>query len=104
MIGVIGPADSTALVKTVAAETGLAETLIVMSYQEPLETSKLVHKLSDICPVILFTGRLPYSLAVSSGFHEAGFEYIPHEGTDLFRVLNVLTLSESYRGRIPRLS
>jgi hypothetical protein len=104
LIGVIGPADSTALVSTVAAEMGLAGTLVVAPYQAPSETGSLVHKLSEFCPVVLFTGRLPYSLAVSAGFHATGFEYIPHEGMDLFRVLNILALSERYRGRIPRLS
>jgi hypothetical protein len=54
--------------------------------------------------VILFTGRLPYSLAVAQGFDSSGFEYIPHEGTDLFRALNMMALSETYRGSIPRLS
>jgi len=104
LIGVIGPPDSTHLVRAVAPEMGLGETLAITPYKSPDETGSLVHRLGELCPVIVFTGRLPYRMAVSAGFPTAGFEYIPHEGTDLFRILNILALSEHYQGRIPRLS
>jgi len=104
LIGVIGPADSVALLRTVAAELGLMGTLAIASYGSPDQTGRLVRKLNEFCPVIVFTGRLPYRLAIAEGLYSTGFEYIPHEGTDLFRVLNILATSKRYRGRIPKLS
>lgn len=104
MIGLIGPGDSIALVKAVAEGLGLAPAVLAAAYQSPGETEQHVRSLGEVCPVILFTGPLPYSLAVAAGFEPTAFEYISYEGTDLFRVLTALALSPSYLGRIPRLS
>ena len=104
MIGVVGPDDTVAMIERVAEEIGLDSILVVAKYKSPHETAELVRALQPVCPVILFSGRLPYRLAVSAGFAPDNLDYIPHEGTDLFRALALVALSKEYTGQIPKFS
>jgi hypothetical protein len=66
------------------------------------EAPTLARELDRVCQVLLFTGRVPYSLAQASGNLSAALRYVPHSGADLYRTL-VLLLRE-HRGDLPRIS
>jgi hypothetical protein len=102
MIGVVGAPDSVSLVQQVADELELGEPLVTRTYEAPEEALQLAEELDLVSDVILFTGRLPYLIALASGSHRARLQYVPHEGTDLYRTLAGILL-ESKRG-LPRLS
>ncbi|WP_146991906.1 hypothetical protein [Bradyrhizobium macuxiense] len=104
MIGVVGPDDTVAMIERVAEEIGLNSILVVAKYKSPRETAELVRALQPVCPVILFSGRLPYRLAISAGFAPDNLDYIPHEGTDLFRALALVALGKGYTGQFPKFS
>jgi len=102
VIGVVGAPDSVSLVEDVAAELELSVPLIARPYESPDEAAGLAQELDLSSDVILFTGRLPYLIASASGTHRARLQYVPHEGTDLYRTLARILL-ESGTG-LPRLS
>lgn len=102
MIGIIGPADSVALAESVAAEQGLGDQVVGRAYSRVEEAPALARELDRICQVLLFTGRVPYSLARAHGHLAATMRYVPHSGADLYRTL-VLLLRE-HRGDLPRIS
>jgi len=104
VIGIVGPNDTADMIDRVAKEIGLNSALVVSKYKTPRETPDLVRTLLPVCSVILFSGRLPYRIARSAGFAPDNLDYIPHEGTDLFRSLALIALSDKYKGRIPKLS
>ena len=99
MIGIIGSADSVALVSQVASEMGLAEGLIARAYTNPEEAPAYARELDSVCSVILFTGQVPHDLANNSATLTAATDYIPHSGADLYRMLVVL--ARQYGGRLP---
>jgi len=102
MIGVIGPADSTALALSVAAEVGLADVVVGRSYASVETSLGLARELDRVCQVLLFTGRVPYALARASDSLGATLRYVPHSGADLYRTL--VHLLRAYRGELPRVS
>lgn len=104
MIGVVGPDDTVELIKRVARESGLGQVLVTATYTVPEETPRLVGALLRVCPVILFSGRLPYRLALAAGFPQDRLDFIQHEGTDLFRTLALVALGSDRIGHIPRFS
>jgi hypothetical protein len=104
MIGLIGPLDSVDLVLKVARELEYAALLIPRAYHHVEEAVDIALDIEPLCSVILFTGRVPYVAAVASGLLTVRTEYIPHEGTDLYRAIAALLLSPEYRGALPRIS
>jgi len=102
VIGVVGAPDSVSLLQQVADELELDEPLVTRTYQAPEEALELANELDVVSHVVLFTGRLPYLIALASGSLRARLQYVPHEGTDLYRTLAGILL-ESGRG-LPRLS
>jgi hypothetical protein len=102
VIGVIGAADSVPLVEDVATELELAEPLVTRAYESPEDAGRLADELDLVSDVILFTGRLPYLIVSSTGSHRARLQYVPHEGTDLYRTLARILL-DAGRG-LPSLS
>ncbi|AWK85372.1 hypothetical protein [Azospirillum thermophilum] len=104
MIGVVGPDDTVELIKRVARESGLGQVLVTATYAVPEDTPRLVGALLRVCAVILFSGRLPYRLALAAGFPQDRLDFIQHEGTDLFRTLALVALGSDRVGHIPRFS
>ena len=102
VIGVIGPADSTALAVAVAAEEGLADQVVGRAYGSVEEALGLAVELDRVCQVLLFTGRVPYALARASEELAAALRYVPHSGADLYRTL--VHLLREFRGELPRIS
>lgn len=102
MIGVIGPADSVALALSVATERGLADQVVGRSYRSVDEAPALARELDRVCQVLLFTGRVPYSVARASGRLSASLRFVPHSGADLYRTL--VGLLRERRGELPRIS
>jgi hypothetical protein len=102
VIGVVGAPDSVTLVEEVAAELDLDEPLVTRPYTSLEEAAELAAELDAVSDVILFTGRLPYLIAEAAGSYRARLQYVPHEGTDLYRTLAGILL-ESGSG-LPQLS
>jgi hypothetical protein len=101
LIGVIGPLDSVDLVIQTAAELELGDLLLTRVYEEPAEAVDLALELDDACGVLLFTGWVPYRLALRSDSLRARLQHIPHDGTDLFRTLAALLMKSP---TVPRFS
>ena len=102
MIGIIGPEDSIRLVQEVAAGEGRAEEVSVRTYTDPEQAPELARELDDLCQVLLFTGRIPYSFAAAAGGLRAEIDYIRHAGIDLYRTLSRMLLAGA--GQLPRVS
>ncbi|AEB44753.1 hypothetical protein [Micromonospora maris] len=102
MIGIIGPEDSIRLVQEVAAGEGRAEEVSVRTYTDPEQAPELARELDDVCQVLLFTGRIPYSFAAAAGGLRAEIDYIRHAGIDLYRTLSRMLLAGA--GQLPRVS
>jgi hypothetical protein len=78
--------------------------LIPRSYDTPKEAIGLAQELRLLCSVLLFTGRVPFVMASAAGSGARRTDYIPHEGTDLYRAIAGLLLVPAHRGRLPRLT
>lgn len=101
MIGVIGPADSVRLALAVAADDGLAESVMGRPYSSPDEAPSVARDLDQICQVLLFTGRYPYAQSDRRDELTAATRHVPHAGADLYAVI-VRLLRE--HGHMPRVS
>jgi hypothetical protein len=104
MIGLIGPVDSVELFLKVAREMRLDSAMVARSYKTAEEAIELAQELRPLCSVLLFTGRVPFAIAAAAGSGALRTDYIPHEGTDLYRAIAGLLLAPAHRGRLPRLS
>lgn len=103
MIGIIGPHDSIDQVVDVASEMNADSVLVTRTYSDPEDAVPLARELDGICDVILFTGRLPYSIvAGQSDKWQAELHFIPHTGTDLYRMLTRVLIK--WKGVLPRTS
>jgi hypothetical protein len=102
MIGVVGPPDSVKLAQLVAHEEGHDQDLQVRAYSRPEDAAQLAQEIDDACQVILFTGRVPYSLARSSASLRAETQFISHSGADLYRTLARILIDR--HGVMPRVS
>jgi len=102
MIGVIGPPDSTELALSVAAEEGLAASVIGRAYANVTEAPVLAAEFDRVCQVILFTGRVPYALGLGVEGLRATLQFVPHSGADLYRTL--VQLLREFQGVLPRVS
>ncbi len=102
MIGIVGPADSTALVLAVARDEGIDHEVLARHYRRVEEAQPIAAELDQVCQVILFTGRVPYALAAAGGPYRATLQYVPHSGADLYRA--IVHLQRSHHGDLPRVS
>ncbi len=102
VIGIIGPEDSVARARNVAAELGLAETVLARTYVTWDAAPELAIELDAACTVLLFTGRVPYTIARETLGLRATLDFIPHEGADLYRAL--VGVLREHRGRLPVIS
>lgn len=102
MIGIIGPEDSIRLVQEVAAGEQRATELTVRVYGRPEQAPELAREIDELCQVLLFTGRIPYTFAAAAGGLRAEIDFVPHAGIDLYRTLSRILLSTG--GRLPRVS
>lgn len=102
MIGVIGPRDSVALAMDVAAELGLQGSVIARAYDVADEAPALARELDPACNVLLFTGRVPYTLARQAGGLRAVLDFVPHGGIDLYRAFVIIL--RDHGGRLPPFS
>src|SRR5436190_932393 len=102
MIGVIGPADSTAMALSVGADEGLADQVVGRAYRSVDDAVELAVELDRVCQVLLFTGRVPFALARPRDELSATLRYVPHSAADLYRTL--VHLLRENRGELPRIS
>jgi hypothetical protein len=103
MIGIVGPKDSIGLVLQVASEMKNVGALVTRAYTNPEVSLELTREIENHCDLVLFTGRLPYALALKDS-HQWGpkLQYIPHTGTDLFHTIIRVLLAN--QGRMPKVS
>ncbi|MGE4249306.1 MAG: hypothetical protein AB7F09_07950 [Parvibaculaceae bacterium] len=87
-----------------AKELDLEPHLIVRTYESARDAITLAKEIEALCSVILFTGRIPYLHAAVAGSLDIRTEYIPHEGTDLFRAIASVLLLPQFAGRLPKVS
>lgn len=102
MIGIVGPEDSVALALRVAAEIGLADSVIARTYDVADRAPEMARELDPVCQVVLFTGRVPYIFTLAAGDHRAQLDCVAHSGIDLYRSL--VLLLRHYMGHLPPLS
>ncbi len=103
MIGLVGPIDSVELLAKVASTVVSDEGFATRTYTTPVESINLARELDGFCDVILFTGRLPYAMAMrEKSPWTASLQYIPHTGLDLYNTLVRILLHS--KGVIPRMS
>lgn len=83
----------------------MTSTLAINIYKSPEQTPELVRAIRSACSIILFSGLLPYRLAIAAGFDAENFDYIPFEGADLFRALAMVALREPHQqsATVPRI-
>jgi hypothetical protein len=87
---------------SVAERIGHHKRLVPRSYVSPLEAADLATEIDGVCDVILFTGRVPYQIALAQASLTATAQYIPHAALDLYRCLVILALQHG--GTLPRIS
>ena len=104
MIGVVGPDDTVSLIEQIAHELGIGAVLMPVRYSAPEDTVRVLRTIWPACVSVLFSGRMPYRLAMLAGFPADRLDYIPHEGTDLFRILALAALETDQVGSLPSFS
>ena len=102
MIGVIGSEDSVRHILGVAEREGRNTQLVARSYAAPSEAARLAAEIDELCTVILFTGRVPYEIALAQTTLNATALYVPYTALDLYRCMVLLALDNE--GAFPRLS
>lgn len=91
MIGVVGPDDSIELIRSVAETTPNVPSIVYRTYQQPEDAVSIAREMERSCHVILFSGRLPYSLSVNDPQPwKAGLGFVPHTATDFYRTLTYI--------------
>lgn len=91
MIGVVGPEDSIALIRSVAQASAEFESFAFRAYQKPSDAVPLGREMEKSCNVILFSGRLPYAMALNDPFPwVAALRFVPHTASDLYRTLTYM--------------
>jgi len=86
-IGVIGPQDSIDLIKSVAKNMEEDFELVLGIYDRKEETVELTKEIQIKVDVLLYTGNIPYRVAVQSGSITKPALYVPMIGTSLARIL-----------------
>ena len=90
-LAIVGPADSVALIVSVAQEYSDME-LMPIVYHSAREVPDILTQKIQQADVWLFSGIAPYNYAIKSGRKERPFVYIPHAGSSLYRILLQMTL------------
>jgi hypothetical protein len=86
-IGVIGPQDSIDLIKSVAEKMDEDFELVLGIYDRKDETIDLTKEIQLKSDVLLYTGNIPYRVAVQSNTINKPALYVPMIGTSLARIL-----------------
>lgn len=88
-VGVIGPDDLVERVLTLQAEIGdgLNCRLIAVPYRDETETVEKVRALAGRVDAYLFTGPVPYDIAVSAGVVDVPATYVSLSGAALYAAL-----------------
>jgi DNA-binding transcriptional ArsR family regulator len=102
VIGIIGPEDSVSRATWVAGDLGLADAILTRTYASWDDVPAIAAELDAACGVLLFTGRVPFTIARSNPDLHATLEFIPHDGADLYRALVVVLRERG--GRLPTVS
>lgn len=102
MIGLIGPDDSIEVTQRVAEEDGIVGGIVVRRYVSVTDAPALAREIDPVCNVLVFTGLVPYTLAVREGEYRALLDYVPHEGGDLYPV--IVRLLQEHKGKLPAIS
>jgi len=76
-IGVIGPQDSIDLIKSVAKNMEEDFELVLGIYDRKEETVELTKEIQIKVDVLLYTGNIPYRVAVQSGSITKPALYVP---------------------------
>ncbi|CAB4573944.1 unannotated protein [freshwater metagenome] len=96
MIGVVGPEDSIALIRSVAESNPDFESILFRAYQKPDDAVRVAREVEKSCKVILFSGRLPYALALKDpNVWTAELRFVPHTASDLYRALTYILRENS---------
>ena len=90
-LAIVGPADSVALIVSVAQEYSDME-LMPIVYHSAREVPDILNQKIQQADAWLFSGIAPYNYAIKSGHKERPFVYIPHAGSSLYRILLQMTL------------
>ena len=102
MIGIIGPEDSVIRASSVAAGLGLGDAVLTRSYETWQSVPALATELDAVCGVLLFTGRVPYTIARKSPGIQASLDFIPHDGTEDSVTVEWAAGEEKLVVRLPR--
>lgn len=86
-IGIIGPQDSIDLIKSVAEKMEEDFELVLGIYDRKDETIDLTKEIQLKSDVLLYTGNIPYRVAVQSNIITKPALYVPMIGTSLARIL-----------------
>lgn len=86
----------------VAGDLGLADAILTRTYASWDDVPAIAAELDAACGVLLFTGRVPFTIARSNPDLHATLEFIPHDGADLYRALVVVLRERG--GRLPTVS
>lgn len=100
VIGIVGPRDSVRLVTAVAERESVQ--VVGRSYKQIGDATEQARSLDPLVNIIVFTGRIPYLLALREGGFHALLDFVPHTGMDLYPTL--VTLLQENKGRLPTLS
>jgi hypothetical protein len=89
VVGVVGPGDLVERVLTLQAEMddGLNCRLVAVPYQDETETVERIRALAGTVDAYLFTGPVPYDIAVSAGVVDVPSTYVPLSGAALYAAL-----------------
>jgi hypothetical protein len=89
VVGVVGPDDLVERVLTVQAEMsdGPDCRLVAIPYRDETETVEKVRAIAGTVDAYLFTGPVPYDIAVSAGLVDVPSTYVPLSGAALYAAL-----------------
>ncbi len=85
-IAIVGPSDSVALISRVAQEYEKWIITNPIVYRDASETAAIVKERAKEVDVWLFSGRVPYSYALTANATDRPLLYIPHTGSSLFPI------------------
>lgn len=86
-IGLVGAEDSVNMINEVALEYSEKIECITLPYQDKKDTIEIVGKNIDKVDVIVFSGRVPYNIAVNNIMINIPCLYVPHKGTCVYKAL-----------------
>lgn len=102
MIGLIGPPDSIERCLRAARSLGVEDQLVPREYHELDEVPDLTAELDLACPVVLFTGTVPYTATRGLREWKGHHEYIAYTAGDLYHALIQILVDTN--GEAPPLS